>query len=72
MQTLLDFTGFDSSGIVFFTGRNSHIHREPPGKFESTNLGLEILSLETGRSRQAARLSGTPNLPTKIIPTKIR
>ena len=46
---ILDSRGSDSSGIVDVQGWNSQARRESPGKFESTNLSLEILGMETGR-----------------------
>ena len=46
----LDFRRFDSSRALIFKDRNSQVHGRFPGKFEPTNLGLEILSMETGRT----------------------
>ena len=37
-------------------GWTSHVHRGFPGKFESTNLSLEIPSVETGRIARRRRL----------------
>ena len=49
--TILDVRGFDSSTILKLRGRTSHVRRESPGKFESTNLSRDNLSRETGRDR---------------------
>ena len=46
---ILDFRGFDSQNLKL-KAWNSHVHREFPGKFESTILGRENLSREIGRS----------------------
>ena len=50
---ILDFRGFDSSGILIFKGWNSHVHREFPGSSESTNLSTsrDNLSRELGRTK---------------------
>ena len=48
----LDFKGFDSSRIWILRGWNSHVHREFPGKLESSNLNREILSRKIGRKKQ--------------------
>ena len=47
---IVDFRGFDSS-IMFINrkGWNSHVHREFPGKFESSYLSRDNLSREIGR-----------------------
>ena len=49
---ILDFTGFDSSIMnINVKGWNSHVHKDLPGYFESTNLSRDDLSREIGRKR---------------------
>ena len=48
---ILDFGGFDPGRILIFNGWNSHVLREFPGKFGSTNLSSsDDLSREIGPS----------------------
>ena len=46
---IMDFRVLDSSIILMLRGGLFHVHREYPGKFESSNLSRDILSREIGR-----------------------
>ena len=48
--TILDFRGLDSSTILTLRGRIPRPIRGLPGKFESTNLSRDNLSMEIGRA----------------------
>ena len=50
---MLYFRGFCFKQHLNIQGRNSHVHREFPGKLEASNLSREILSREIGCSAAA-------------------
>ena len=47
---ILDFGGLDSRIILILRGGILNVHREFPGKSESTNLSRDNLSREIGRA----------------------
>ena len=69
------FTGSTRSGSCFWKGRNPPRRRQLPRNLDPKDVSVRAAGLPDGCTQvcapPASHQAGTPNLPTKIIPTKI-